>query len=170
MHVGFKRSRGFTLIELVLVLVLLGVLGAVALPKFIDLRGDAFKQVVNTTASSLQTSANAARMLCMTRNWAGRNNLPGYGDGTVDFSSTCWPMSSGTAVPSTGRLRPQSCVSIFQGVMSTSVRVGIATTSNPDFLVTVSGSGCIFTYHRDTIDRWFEYEPGTGSVVNMLNP
>ncbi len=58
MHVGFKRSRGFTLIELVLVLVLLGFLGTVALPRFINLQGDAHQQVVSTTASSLQTSIN----------------------------------------------------------------------------------------------------------------
>lgn len=170
MHVGFKRSLGFTLIELVLVLVLLGVLGAVALPKFIDLRGDAFKQVVSTTASSLQTSANAARMLCMTRKWAGRNNLPGYGDGTVDFSSTCWPSGSFPVVIVNGRLNAPQCVSIFQGVMSTSLKVDSVLGSNPDFLATVVSSRCRFTYRRDTTPRRFDYEPGTGNVVNMLNP
>jgi MSHA pilin protein MshA len=36
-----KQQRGFTLIELVLVIVVLGVLGAVALPKYSDLRLDA---------------------------------------------------------------------------------------------------------------------------------
>lgn len=34
-------QRGFTLIELVMVIVILGVLAAVAIPKFVDLKGDA---------------------------------------------------------------------------------------------------------------------------------
>ncbi len=36
-----KKSRGFTLIELVMVIVILGILAAVALPKFANLKGDA---------------------------------------------------------------------------------------------------------------------------------
>ena len=36
-----QAQRGFTLIELVMVIVILGVLAAVALPKFVDLKGDA---------------------------------------------------------------------------------------------------------------------------------
>jgi MSHA pilin protein MshA len=36
-----SKQAGFTLIELIVVIVILGVLSAVALPKFIDMRGDA---------------------------------------------------------------------------------------------------------------------------------
>ena len=48
-----KVQAGFTLIELVVVIVILGILAAVALPKFIDLTGDANQAAVKGFAGAI---------------------------------------------------------------------------------------------------------------------
>ena len=48
------NNKGFTLIELVLIIVILGILTVIALPKFSSLRDDAVQSLVKATAGTLQ--------------------------------------------------------------------------------------------------------------------
>jgi MSHA pilin protein MshA len=53
-----KKSQGFTLVELVIVIVILGILAVTAAPKFLNLSGDAKASTLKAVKASIE-SANA---------------------------------------------------------------------------------------------------------------
>ena len=53
-----KNEKGFTLIEIIAVLVIMGILAAVAIPKFFDLQTKAREKAVYTAVSELKVRVN----------------------------------------------------------------------------------------------------------------
>jgi MSHA pilin protein MshA len=117
-----SKQRGFTLIELVLVIVILGILAAFAVPRFVNLAGEAREAAVNALAGSLRAAGALARSISLATG-AGANStismeganvtmvnfypagtVAGIGTALADTSGYTSSYSAGTATfrPATG--------------------------------------------------------------------
>ncbi len=64
-----NQQAGFTLIELVMVIVILGILAATALPKFVNLRGEAYSAAAQGFAGALNSAATINYAGCAAKNF-----------------------------------------------------------------------------------------------------
>jgi len=129
-------QKGFTIIELVVVILLLGILTATALPRFIDVTEDAKDAVREATIGGLRTGMALYRAQSIAQGLAS-GGIPTAGDYTLAANASGYPLY-GPA---------DNCTTIYQGLLQTGYTAGVganASTTGCEVTLTEVGRSLFF--------------------------
>ena len=179
-----KNSKGFTLIELVVVIVILGILAAVALPRLMDATDDAHEAAIKGTSGGLASAVLLVRSQYELNRNGGSNsngctgttpqtcqiNVGGFGNGTVDVNANGWPIGTerAGAPAATAAMSPATCNQVFTNILQGSAPT-VGTTGTVDYITTAGGTTCTFTYQKDGAGSFITYNANDGEVQVTLN-
>lgn len=138
------RQQGFTLIELVMVIVILGVLAAFALPRFADLGSDARLATLQGANASVKSAAAIAHSKWLANDSSGTVELEGLAS-AITMSTEGYPLAA------TGG-------------------IDVAAQIDSDFTLTAgtsAGTAVISILGTDTGKCEFTYDEVTGSTSGL---
>ncbi|QTH63184.1 type II secretion system protein [Psychrosphaera ytuae] len=142
-----KKQQGFTLIELVIVVIILGFLGAAAVPRLLDVTDDARDASVEGVAGGFASAVGLVRA-----EWelagrpAGNTNID-YDGIALDVTDSGYPAGNGNESQASD-MDAQACQFVFQSMFQsapTTILAGAANYDGERYVVRFStGSECQF--------------------------
>lgn len=161
---GYKtlqQLQGFTLIELVIVIVLVGILAAVAVPKFASLTTQARQSSASGIAGGLSAAVGIAHAQWLANGGGTGASITLEGQ-VIYLSTTGWPEDTSGAV--TGVATATKCLNVWNALLNSPPPAGSTCTGSCQYLVTGATSTCTYKDQQGTGANTITYNISTGQV------
>ena len=157
-----RGQAGFTIIELVVVIVIIGILAATALPRFVDMTGDAQSASVEAVGGAFASGVNLAHASWIAQGaTAAVNNAPLEGGVIIGLNDTGWPENTNNN-GGNGTVTNNECMQVWNTLLSSPPTV--AGNANSEYQSTVASPVCTYTYTASA-GRTIAYDTSTGQVT-----
>ncbi|NVK26233.1 MAG: type II secretion system protein [Gammaproteobacteria bacterium] len=113
-----KKQQGFTLIELVIVVIILGLLGAAAVPRFLDATDDARDASVEGVAGGFASAVGLVRAEWELAGRPSGTTDVDYDGVSIDVTDTGYPAGTSDDNDSNDDLNSLNCSEVFNAILA----------------------------------------------------
>ena len=169
MTINARQTKEFTLIEQVVVISILAILAAFALPRFAELSDEAHRASIQGTSGAYAAAVALVRAQWTARGAAGaQTNLPGFGEENVDVSADGWPTGVGGNTDPTA-MSATECQNLWLALMQSNAPTVATSGDTTDYTASASGSVCTYEYNLNGGTDNIQYDADSGEVIRVIN-
>ncbi len=157
--------KGFSLIELITVIIIAGIIAAIAIPKFFDLSGNAESAKLQTIANSFATGVSLVHSSWLSEGGdSSVNTVTSESGQTIGVSDEGWPENT-QDTGGDGGFTVTECVNLFSGLIKNPPSIAATPNISKEFTASVGEDfiTCTFTMNN-TSGRSFSYDLSNGAI------